>query len=157
MDESIFDRRLDEQLCFRLYRASSGINKMYARALHTFKLTFPQYLVLLALWDSDGVAITDIGIRTGMGIGTLNPILKRMEQHGWVQKKPHPTDKRTMLIFLSAQAKQAKQAINRAILKQLEGCNLEGLNLPELMVQLGQLQERLDGACVEDPGDGHQP
>jgi len=81
MDESIFDRRLDDQLCFRLYRASSGISKMYSQALQPFELTFSQYLVLLALWDNEGVAISDIGARTGMGIGTLNPILKRQDAH----------------------------------------------------------------------------
>ncbi|WP_373768464.1 MarR family winged helix-turn-helix transcriptional regulator, partial [Jeotgalibaca porci] len=102
MDESIFDRQLDEQLCFRLYRASNGINKMYGRALKIFQLTFPQYLVLLALWDNDGLPITTIGSQVGMGIGTLNPILKRMTEHDWIEKKQHPTDKRTMLIFLSA-------------------------------------------------------
>ena len=144
MDESIFDRQLDEQLCFRLYRASNGINKMYGRALKIFQLTFPQYLVLLALWDNDGLPITTIGSQTGMGIGTLNPILKRMAEHDWIEKKQHPTDKRTMLIFLSAKAKATKQQINQAILKELTSCDFEGMDLPELMAQLTNLQNRLD-------------
>lgn len=144
MDESIFDRQLDEQLCFRLYRASNGINKMYGRALKIFQLTFPQYLVLLALWDNDGLPITTIGSRVGMGIGTLNPILKRMTEHDWIEKKQHPTDKRTMLIFLSAKAQTAKQQINQAILKELVSCDFAGMDLPELMAQLANLQNRLD-------------
>lgn len=144
MDESIFDRQLDEQLCFRLYRASNGINKMYGRALKIFQLTFPQYLVLLALWDNDGLPITTIGSQVGMGIGTLNPILKRMTEHDWIEKKQHPTDKRTMLIFLSAKAQTAKQQINQAILKELTSCDFEGMDLPELMAQLTNLQNRLD-------------
>ena len=144
MDESIFDRQLDEQLCFRLYRASNGINKMYGRALKIFQLTFPQYLVLLALWDNDGLPIMTIGSQTGMGIGTLNPILKRMAEHDWIEKKQHPTDKRTMLIFLSAKAKATKQQINQAILKELTSCDFEGMDLPELMAQLTNLQNRLD-------------
>ena len=144
MDESIFDRQLDEQLCFRLYRASNGINKMYGRALKIFQLTFPQYLVLLALWDNDGLPITTIGSQVGMGIGTLNPILKRMTEHDWIEKKQHPTDKRTMLIFLSAKAKATKQQINQAILKELTSCDFEGMDLPELIAQLTNLQNRLD-------------
>lgn len=144
MDESIFDRQLDEQLCFRLYRASNGINKMYGRALKIFQLTFPQYLVLLALWDNDGLPITTIGSQVGMGIGTLNPILKRMTEHDWIEKKQHPTDKRTMLIFLSAKAKATKQQINQAILKELVSCDFAGMDLPELMAQLANLQNRLD-------------
>lgn len=144
MDESIFDRQLDEQLCFRLYRASNGINKMYGRALKIFQLTFPQYLVLLALWDNDGLPITTIGSQTGMGIGTLNPILKRMAENEWIEKSQHPTDKRTMLISLSAKAKESKQPINQAILAEMISCNFEGMDLPELMLQLANLQQRLD-------------
>ena len=144
MDESIFARQLDEQLCFRLYRASNGINKMYGRALKIFQLTFPQYLVLLALWDNDGLPIMTIGSQTGMGIGTLNPILKRMAENEWIEKSQHPTDKRTMLISLSAKAKESKQAINQAILAEMISCNFEGMDLPELMLQLANLQQRLD-------------
>ena len=144
MDESIFDRQFDEQLCFRLYRASNGINKMYGRALKIFQLTFPQYLVLLALWDNDGLPIMTIGSQTGMGIGTLNPILKRMAENEWIEKSQHPTDKRTMLIYLSAKAKESKQPINQAILAEMISCNFEGMDLPELMLQLANLQQRLD-------------
>ena len=144
MDESIFDRQLDEQLCFRLYRASNGINKMYGRALKIFQLTFPQYLVLLALWDNDGLPITTIGSQVGMGIGTLNPILKRMAESEWIEKSQHPTDKRTMLISLSAKAKESKQPINQAIIAEMISCNFEGMDLPELMLQLANLQQRLD-------------
>ena len=144
MDESIFDRQLDEQLCFRLYRASNGINKMYGRALKIFQLTFPQYLVLLALWDNDGLPIMTIGSQTGMGIGTLNPILKRMAENEWIEKSQHPTDKRTMLISLSAKAKESKQPINQAILAEMISCNFEGMDLPDLMLQLANLQQRLD-------------
>lgn len=144
MDESIFARQFDEQLCFRLYRASNGINKMYGRALKIFQLTFPQYLVLLALWDNDGLPIMTIGSQTGMGIGTLNPILKRMAENEWIEKSQHPTDKRTMLISLSAKAKESKQPINQAILAEMISCNFEGMDLPELMLQLANLQQRLD-------------
>lgn len=144
MNESIFDRRLDEQLCFRLYRASNGINKMYAHALKKFHITFSQYLVLLALWDNDGISVMTIASQTGMGIGTLNPILKRMAENEWIEKSQHPTDKRTMFICLSAKAKESKQPINQAILAEMISCNFEGMDLPELMLQLANLQQRLD-------------
>lgn len=144
MDERIFDRKLDDQLCFRLYRASSGIGKLYAQALMPVGLTFSQYLVLLALWDADGVAISDIGARTGMGIGTLNPILKRMSEHDWIKRQTHQSDKRTMLIFLTDKAVQEKPTINQSILKHLATCDFAQLNLLELMKQLGLLQKQLD-------------
>ncbi|MRI86375.1 MarR family winged helix-turn-helix transcriptional regulator [Fundicoccus ignavus] len=144
MNESHFERRLDQQLCFRLYRASNGISKLYAHALLPVELTFPQYLVLLALWDHDGVAISDIGQRTGMGIGTLNPILKRLTDNGWVKRQTHESDKRTMLIFLTAKALEQKTVINQLILKELATVNFEKMDLLELMKQLGLLQTQLD-------------
>lgn len=144
MDDSIFDRRLEDQLCFRLYRASSELGKLYSQALQPFGLTFSQYLVLLALWDKDGVAVTDIGSRTGMGIGTLNPILKRMTEHGWVEKKTHDTDKRATLVFVTEQATNEKPAINLSILKQLEGFQLMDLDIIGLMEQLETLQQQLE-------------
>lgn len=143
MDDSIFDRRLEDQLCFRLYRASSELGKLYSQALQPFGITFSQYLVLLALWDKDGVAVTDIGSRTGMGIGTLNPILKRMTEHGWVEKKTHDTDKRATLVFVTEQATNEKPAINLSILKQLEGFQLMDLDIIGLMDQLETLQHQL--------------
>lgn len=144
MNESHFERRLDQQLCFRLYRASNGISKLYAHALLPVELTFPQYLVLLALWDHDGVAISDIGQRTVMGIGTLNPILKRLTDNGWVKRQTHESDKRTMLIFLTAKALEQKTVINQLILKELATVNFEKMDLLELMKQLGLLQTQLD-------------
>lgn len=144
MNESHFERRLDQQLCFRLYRASNGISKLYAHALLPVELTFPQYLVLLALWDHDGVAISDIGQRTGMGIGTLNPILKRLTDNGWVKRQTHESDKRTMLIFLTAKALEQKTVIHQLILKELATVNFEKMDLLELMKQLGLLQTQLD-------------
>ena len=144
MNESHFERRLDQQLCLRLYRASNGISKLYAHALLPVELTFPQYLVLLALWDHDGVAISDIGQRTGMGIGTLNPILKRLTDNGWVKRQTHESDKRTMLIFLTAKALEQKTVINQLILKELATVNFEKMDLLELMKQLGLLQTQLD-------------
>lgn len=144
MDESLFDRQLEQQLCFVLYRASNSLGKMYGRALRPFKLTFPQYLVLLALWDQDGIPVTDISSRTGMGIGTLNPILKRIEKSGWIRKIPAEFDRRTTLVILLKKANESKPAINRSILKELKGCSMEGLNLLELMKQLRLLQVQLD-------------
>lgn len=144
MDDTIFDRRLDEQLCFRLYRASSGIGKLYAQALIPVELTFSQYLVLLALWDTDGVAISDIGARTGMGIGTLNPILKRMTENGWIKRQTHEIDKRTRLIFLTEKAYGQKATIYQSILTHLAACDFAGPDLLELMKQLDLLQKQLD-------------
>ncbi|HRM37698.1 MAG TPA: MarR family transcriptional regulator, partial [Trichococcus flocculiformis] len=86
------------------------------RALKEFRLTFPQYLVLLVLWDDNRILIKHIGERLGMGIGTLNPILNRLEKQGWLTKEPSLLDKRAIIVALSEKAVTSKKAIHVAIL-----------------------------------------
>ena len=104
MEESIFERPLEDQLCFEVYRAANDFSRMYNRALKEFRLTFPQYLVLLVLWDDNRILIKHIGERLGMGIGTLNPILNRLEKQGWLTKEPSLLDKRAIIVALRQKA-----------------------------------------------------
>lgn len=144
MDESIFNRRLEDQLCFQLYRASNGLGRIYTRALKPFGLTFSQYLVLLALCEEEDITVTNIGLLTGMVIGTLNPILNRMEEHGWIIKTPYIEDKRMTLISMTNQAHETKPRINNSILREMKECHLEELDILTLMQQLKLLQKQLD-------------
>ena len=144
MDESIFERPLEDQLCFEVYRAANGFGKMYNRALKDFHLTFPQYLVLLALWDEDNILIKHIGERLGMGIGTLNPILNRLEKQGWLTKEPSLLDKRATIVSLSEKGVISKKAINLAILSEVNACNLEGIDGLFLMKQLKMLNNAMN-------------
>ncbi|MPM85749.1 hypothetical protein SDC9_132830 [bioreactor metagenome] len=144
MEESIFDRPLEDQLCFEVYRAANGFGKMYNRALKDFHLTFPQYLVLLALWDEDNILIKHIGDRLGMGIGTLNPILNRLEKQGWLTKEPSLLDKRATIVSLSEKGVTSKKAIHLAILAEVNDCDLEGVDGLFLMKQLKLLNNAME-------------
>ncbi len=150
MEESIFERPLEDQLCFEVYRAANGFTRMYNRALKEFRLTFSQYLVLLALWDGDGILIKQIGERLGMGIGTLNPILNRLEKQGWLSKEPSPLDKRAMLVSLNEKAITSKQAIHSAILSEVNSCNLEGIEGLFLMKQLKILNNAMNQTDIAE-------
>ncbi len=145
MEESIFERRLEDQLCFEVYRAANGFGKLYNRALKEFHLTFPQYLVLLALWDDDTILIKQIGERLGMGIGTLNPILNRLEKQGWLTKEPSLLDRRATIVSLSEKGVASKGAIHSAILSEVNACNLEGIDGLFLMKQLKMLNKAMGG------------
>ncbi|MBM6613278.1 MarR family transcriptional regulator [Desemzia sp. RIT804] len=123
MDESIFERSLEDQLCFEVYKAANGFSKLYKRALKPYQLTFPQYLVLLALWEDDGVIVKVISDRLGMSIGTLNPILNRLALQGWAEKKPSSEDKRASIVTLTEKAKREKKAISMSILHEVVKCN----------------------------------
>ncbi|PTQ84638.1 DNA-binding MarR family transcriptional regulator [Trichococcus patagoniensis] len=144
MEESIFDRALEDQLCFEVYRSASGFGKMYNRALKEFQLTFPQYLVLLALWDEDHVYIKHIGEQLGMGIGTLNPILNRLEKQGWLTKESSLLDKRAMVVSLSEKSIHSKKAIHSAVLSEVNACNLADIDGLFLIQQLKLLNQAMN-------------
>ena len=93
---------LDQQLCFALYSASLAMTKVYKPLLDQLGLTYPQYLVLLALWEQDGQTVSGLGERLYLDSGTLTPLLKRMESAGWIERQRDATDERLVLIHLTA-------------------------------------------------------
>ena len=82
--------QLDHQLCFALYSASLAMTKLYTPLLSELQLTYPQYLVLLVLWEQDGLTVSALGDRLYLNSGTLTPLLKRMEASGWLQRPGSP-------------------------------------------------------------------
>lgn len=144
MEEKIFERPLEEQLCFEVYKASISFAKMYMRALKKYELTFPQYLVLLALWDREEVRIKEVQERLNVSIGTLNPILNRMETEGWVQKRKDPHDKRASMVSLTKRAVGEKRNISRSIKEELDDCQVEGIDFQNLFLNLKYLNQELD-------------
>ena len=79
--------QLDHQLCFALYSTSLAMTKLYKPLLAPLGLTYPQYLVLLALWEGDDRMVSELGERLFLDSGTLTPLLKRMEAAGWLQRQ----------------------------------------------------------------------
>lgn len=132
--------KLEQQLCFEVYKASSNFTKMYARVLDPFGLTFTQYLVLLVLWEEDRLLTKDIGGRLGLGIGTLNPTISRMLENGWLLKEQSTQDKRAFIISLTEKAKDNNKPIEAAVADKLVSCNfLEDVNAIALMKNLKEL------------------
>lgn len=135
--------KLDQQLCFEVYKASSNFAKIYARTLEPFQLTFTQYLVLLTLWDEDHLLAKDIGNRLELGIGTLNPIITRMIDRGWLDKRQSEKDKRSFIISLTEKAKNEEKLIEKAIIQKIINCNFLELNAETLMSNLKDLNSFL--------------
>lgn len=135
--------KLDQQICFEVYKAAGNFAKLYARALEPFDLTFTQYLVLLALWEEDRLLIKDIGIRLELGIGTLNPLITRMEERGWIVKQQSETDKRAMIISLTEKAKMNEKPVEEAVIEKIINCNFMDINAETLMVNLKNLNASL--------------
>lgn len=131
--------KLEQQLCFEVYKASSNFTKMYARVLEPFGLTFPQYLVLLVLWEKDHLLMKDIGARLGHGTGTLNPIINRMIEQGRLTKEQSPEDKRAWILSLTEKSKAEHAPISEAIYEKLVSCNFLDVDALQLMKDLKRL------------------
>ena len=95
-------QHLDEQLCFALYSASRAVTRAYAPLLEPLGLTYPQYLVLLVLWERDGVPIKQLGERLALDSGTLTPLLKRLAAQDLVERRRGEDDERVVRIHLTA-------------------------------------------------------
>ena len=99
---------LDMQLCFALYSASLAMTKLYKPLLAPLGLTYPQYLVMLVLWEEDGQPVSAIGDRLTLDSGTLTPLLKRLEAAGLVQRLRDAADERRVLIQLTPAGRTMK-------------------------------------------------
>ena len=109
---------LDNQLCYALYAAAHRMTKSYRPMLERMGLTYPQYLVLLVLWEADGVTVSEIGRRLRLDSGTLTPVLKRLEVSGLLNRSRRQSDEREVEITLTprgrdlrAEAVEVRQSI----------------------------------------------
>ena len=93
---------LDRQLCFALYRASRAMVQAYQPLLAALEVTYPQYLVLLLLWEQDGVTVKALGERLDLDSGTLTPLLRRLETRGLISRARSGDDGREVLVRLTA-------------------------------------------------------
>ncbi|RYZ84096.1 MAG: MarR family transcriptional regulator [Proteobacteria bacterium] len=104
--------KLDSQMCFALYSASLSMGKVYQKLLKPLGLTYPQYLVMLILWERGDSSVSELGEKLFLDSGTLTPLLKRMEQAGFLARTRDPEDERRVIVSLTAEGKALrKQAI----------------------------------------------
>lgn len=138
---------LGNQLCFAIYSAGHAFTRVYKPLLSQLGLTYPQYLVMLVLWEGDGLTVTELGERLFLDSGTLTPLLKRLEAAHLLKRTRSTTDERRVLVALTAQGQALKEKargiIPPAILDAV-GCSLG--ELTALQKNLVALRERLDAA-----------
>ncbi|TXK45340.1 MarR family transcriptional regulator [Pontibacter qinzhouensis] len=100
--------KLENQICFPLYAASRLVTRLYQPLLDALNLTYPQYLVLLVLWEHDGLSVNQIGEKLHLHSNTLTPLLKRLEQQGLLQRRRSTSDERQVQLFLTPQGTSLK-------------------------------------------------
>ena len=93
--------KLANQMCFPLYAAARHVTGLYTPALKPLGLTYTQYIVFLVLWEQDGLTVGEIGRKLMLDNGTLSPLLKKMEQEGYVLRRRSPEDERVVVITLT--------------------------------------------------------
>ncbi|MBN8444136.1 MAG: MarR family transcriptional regulator [Gammaproteobacteria bacterium] len=135
--------RLDNQLCFALYSTSLMMTKAYKPLLDKIGLTYPQYLVMLILWQQDGIGLKDISEQLFIDSGALTPVIKRMEVMGLLTRVRPAHNERSLEISLTAQGQQLKTAaaqINQQIGIQ---CGIALADIQHLRQELQQLRQQI--------------
>lgn len=100
---------LDQQLCFALYSANLALHKLYRQLLTQLDITYPQYLVMLVLWEKDDVTVSDIGERLFLDSATLTPLLKRLEAAGLLNRQRSRKDERQVVVTLTEQGSELRR------------------------------------------------
>ena len=136
-------QQLENQLCFPLYAASRMLTKAYQPYLQELELTYPQYLVLLLLWEHEELTVKALGEQLLLDSGTLTPLLKRMEQKQWLSRRRAPSDERLVLIRLLPAGRELQQRARHIPEKLLEKLRLTSTEFTALRQQLHQLLTQL--------------
>ncbi|WP_183380286.1 MULTISPECIES: MarR family winged helix-turn-helix transcriptional regulator [unclassified Herbaspirillum] len=126
---------LDNQLCFAMYSTSLAMTKLYKKLLKPLDMTYPQYLVMMVLWEKDEVTVSELGTRLFLDSGTLTPLLKRMEVMGLLARSRDVSDERRVLVSLTEQGRDLRHKATSLPSKLM--CALPPLE------QVGALREAL--------------
>jgi DNA-binding MarR family transcriptional regulator len=139
--------QLDNQICFRLYTAARLLTQAYTPMLTALDITYPQYLVLMVLWEKDNQPVNDIAHRLLLETNTVTPLLQRMEKLGIVSRKKGEQDKRQQIVSLTekgrAMEEQAYNSIPKGVGDRLAGCSLQMEDYHHLAQELDAMIETL--------------
>lgn len=139
--------KLDNQLCFAVYSASLAMTRLYKPVLEKLQLTYPQYLVMLALWEQDGLMVSELGEKLSLDSGTLTPLLKRLEANGYVARVRDVADERRVHITLTSAGRRLKSRASNvpACLMAAAQCSVP--ELISLTQQIQTLRDRIKKAA----------
>ena len=138
--------KLENQLCFPIYAASNLITRAYQPLLDRLGVTYPQYLVLLVLWDTNQQAVNEIARRLLLNTNTITPLLKRMEAQGLITRRRSPQDERKVIVQLTEQGTALEQeaaSIPQDLLSRLHSDAVTPQDLHVLKERITQLIQSL--------------
>ncbi|ALG11415.1 MarR family winged helix-turn-helix transcriptional regulator [Kibdelosporangium phytohabitans] len=136
--------RLDEQVCFGLYSASRAVTALYRALLEDMGLTYPQYLVMLALWEQDNRLVKELGAELNLESGTLSPVLKRLAAAGLIERVRQTDDERAVRAALTGEGKALRERAERIPGIIGEAMGLDGDSLARMRAGLNRLTDSVN-------------
>lgn len=143
MDQDCQNLKLENQLCFLIYSTNLALNQLYRKLLTPLGITYPQYLVMLVLWEKDEITVSEIGSKLFLESSTLTPILKKLEALQFVNRTRSKEDERQVIITLSENGKKLKERAVNIPAHILEASSCDTATLLGLKDQLTQLRTNI--------------
>ncbi len=137
---------LDRQICFPLYAATRAVTRRYSEVLADVGLTYPQYLVMLALWTDGPLTVGELGNRLRLDSGTLTPLLKRLETSGRVERRRDPHDERRVVVSPAPGTERLRREVADVPREIARSIGFDADQFVQLHHLLTGLIENLDGA-----------
>ena len=135
--------RLDQHLCFAMYSTSLKMTQIYKPLLLPLGLTYPQYLVMVVLWEHEGVGIKDIAARLQQDSGSVTPLVKRLEAEGYLLRDRDPKDERNRVLTLTAKGRGLRAAGLDVSRRIAEACDITHAEFESMMAGLQKLGAHL--------------
>ncbi|MDO7470179.1 MarR family transcriptional regulator [Acinetobacter baumannii] len=143
MDQDCQNLKLENQLCFLIYSTNLALNQLYRKLLTPLGITYPQYLVMLVLWEKDEITVSEIGSKLFLESSTLTPILKKLEAQQFLNRTRSKEDERQVIITLSEKGKKLKEQAVNIPTHILEASSCDTATLLVLKDQLTQLRTNI--------------
>lgn len=143
MDQDCQNLKLENQLCFLIYSTNLALNQLYRKLLTPLGITYPQYLVMLVLWEKDEITVSEIGSKLFLESSTLTPILKKLEALQLLNRTRSKEDERQVIITLSEKGKKLKEQAVSIPTHILEASSCDTATLLGLKDQLTQLRTNI--------------
>ncbi len=140
---------LDDLLCFAIHSTGFAFNRIYRGPLQSLGLTYPQYLVMVALWSGDGVTVGHLGEQLSLETGTLTPLLKRLEAVGLLTRRRSKVDERRVMVALTDKGRRLKQQAADVTRCISENAGLPLAQLARLTKEIRALRTNLERAAAE--------
>lgn len=139
--------RLDNQICFHLYKAHRTMTRLYQPVLESLNITYPQYVTMLVLWEVESIDFKELGKRLDLKTGTLTPIIKRLEALGLLFRENNPDDNRRIWVKITEEGRELKQnaiKVPELLLNYLKIDMEQYLKYISLLDELGAILEQAE-------------